>query len=122
MIVVGTEDGRLADILAGEIEAEGFAVAWCTSGQDVLDTVLAHSVAAVFLDGPLAVFDGYTTSTLLRDDPDVAPDLPVILLCATEPDRRRVERAGFSHVLPHAHSRQDVRELLSGLGATGPEI
>ncbi len=110
-ILVATIDSQAFDALSSEIMGEGHEVLWAGDGKEACD--LASGAEMVFLDASLPIFDGYEVATLLRGDPDVPRDLPILLLSDDAAEPHQFERSGFTGQFRKAHSYCDVRELLS---------
>lgn len=112
-ILIATIDTTEFDILAAEIEGEGHEVINATDGKDAIDLTLARQPAIVILDAALPVFDGFAVAGLLRNDPDVPRELPLVLLGDEPVEPHVFERSGFTTQFPKDHSHHEVRELLS---------
>lgn len=112
ILIAGEDIGCLA-ILESELSAEGHEVITAPNGQDAYDRALGAALDAVFLELNMPVFNGYETCRLLRDDPDVPPGLPIILLTSTDVNERAMEKAGPTDRLPKRHQAWELRELLS---------
>ncbi len=114
-IVIATGDAALYSTLSAEIEGQGHAVEWATDGKDAHEAVLASQPALVFLDLTLTVFNGLETAAMLRGDPDVAAELPILLLTDDDLNPHEVEAAGLTALFPKAHGEYELRECLSQL-------
>ncbi len=110
-ILVATIDSQAFDSLSSEIMGEGHEVLWAGDGQEACD--LAPDAELVFLDASLPIFDGYEVAALLRGDPEVPRDLPILLFSDDAAEPHQFERAGFTGQFRKSHSYCDVRELLS---------
>lgn len=110
-ILVATIDSQAFDSLSSEILGEGHEVLWAGDGKEACD--LAPGAELIFLDASLPIFDGYEVATLLRGDPDLPRDLPILLLSDDAAEPHQFERAGFTGQFRKSHSYCDVRELLS---------
>lgn len=120
-ILIATMDSQAYDSLSSEILGEGYEVLWASDGKEACD--LAPGAALVFLDASLPIFNAYEVATLLRGDPDLPRDLPILLLGDEAAEPHQFERAGFTGQFRKSHSYCDVRELLScHLQATAPPI
>ena len=110
-ILVATIDSQAFESLSSEIQGEGHDVLWAGDGKEACD--LAPGAELVFVDAALPIFDGFEVATLLRGDPDVPRDLPILLLADDAAEPHLFERAGFTGQFRKSHSYCDVRELLS---------
>lgn len=110
-ILVATIDSQAFESLSSEILGEGHEVLWAGDGKEACD--LAPGAALIFVDAALPIFDGFEVATILRGDPDVPRDLPILLLSDDAAEPHQFERAGFTGQFRKSHSYCDVREVLS---------
>ncbi|WP_198402787.1 PAS domain S-box protein [Methylomonas koyamae] len=96
--ILAAEDVELNRlVLADILDSEGAEVVFAENGQQVLDLLQQHGVAAfdlVLMDIQMPVMDGYQAARRLAE---IAPDLPVIGLTAhaMEDERKRCLEAGM---------------------------
>jgi len=112
-VLIATADVALFDVMSAEAAAEGHDVCWAVDGQEAYQQAAAREADFGLLDVNLGVFDAFETCGLLRGDPDVAADLPGILLTDDDVSPRKLEAAGFTGGLPKTHHAEDIRELLA---------
>ena len=112
-ILIATMDGTEFGILSSEVEGEGHEVLWASDGQEAVNLTLTRHPVMVFVDLSLPVYDGFEVAEMLRGDPDVPRDLPVLALCDDAIEPHRFDRSGFTAQFPKKHAHQDVRELLA---------
>lgn len=110
-ILIATLDGQAFDSLSSEVLGEGHDVLWATDGKDACD--LAPGADIVFVDPALPIFNAFEVASILRGDPSVPRDLPILLLADDPVEPHLFERAGFTGQFRKSHSYCDVRELLS---------
>jgi CheY-like chemotaxis protein len=108
-ILLATSDAALSAALEATLEGAGYGVHALDTGIDVLETALAEAPDLVLLDHALAVRDGLETTDLLRADPEIPRELPILLLADDAPPSPVLERHGVSAVLP---KRLDAALLL----------
>lgn len=112
-IVIASEDLGVLAVLAAEVAAEGHDVIEVMNGQDALDSVSPNGADLVFLDRSLPIFNGIEVCQMLREDPDLPPSLPIILVTDEDLDSHTRERARITVVLAKTHSMHEVRDLLA---------
>ncbi|GMV95010.1 MAG: hypothetical protein AMXMBFR82_47880 [Candidatus Hydrogenedentota bacterium] len=112
-ILVADDDTASLDVMALALTAEGHEVSCATNGQEAYELTLHDKPDLVFLDIMMPVYSGYETCELLRNDPEVPSELPIVFLTSLEPDTRMLERVGASDHLPKRHMVVELRELLA---------
>lgn len=112
-ILIATMDSGVYDILSAEVEGEGHDVLWATDGKDAIDLTVERRPVTVFLEPELPIFSGFEVAEILRGDPDVPRDLPLLVLCDEPIEPHRFERSGFTSQFPKAHAHQQLREVLA---------
>ena len=111
-ILVATDDAPTLAVIGAELAGAGHEVVEALTGQDAYEAALAETPDLVILDAELAVFDGFETARMIRDDPDMPPRLPVILLHGVDLDPHKVEKSGATGVFPKSHSAPALFDLL----------
>lgn len=112
-IVIASQDVGVLAILTAEVEAEGHEVIEAMNGQDALDAATTRDVDFLFLDLALPIFNGIETCQLLRSDPTLPPNLPIILVTDEDVAPRTRERAHVTTILSKTHHVHEVRDLLA---------
>jgi CheY-like chemotaxis protein len=112
-ILVACEDEAGSHILHAELAALGHRVFMAATGRDAMEAALKEDADAAFLSATLPIFDGYETCRLMRDDPDFAPGLPIVIVSGEPRDARRLERCGASGFLSSRHESWELAEMLS---------
>jgi len=118
-VLIATMDSREFGVLSAEIEGEGHEALWAQDGQEAIDMTLERRPGVVFLDPQLPVFSGFEVAEILRGDPEVPGDLPLLLLCDGAIEPHLFDRSGFTAQFYKKHAHQEVRELMSRY-ATAP--
>jgi CheY-like chemotaxis protein len=113
MVLVACDDIALQQILTAELEAHEHTVITASTGQEVHERTLAANPDIIFLTVSLPVFSGLETVQVLRQDPQVPPELPIILVLTSDVGQGAIRRAKVTDVLPVQHSAAEVLELLS---------
>ncbi len=112
-ILVATSDTKLYDTLDAELSGDGHEVVWGAEGNEAYQLALSAPPDLVFLDQHLSVFDGFEVCGLLRGDPEVPRELPVILLSDEEIDPHRLEKVRATCRFPKTHLVQELRDLIA---------
>jgi DNA-binding response OmpR family regulator len=114
-IILATPDTLIYDVFSAEIAAAGHQVYWASNGQEAYELALAHAADAVLLDAQLPVFNAFETCEMLRDDPDIPAQLPILLLTDEDIDPHKLERAHLTMAFPKTHLAQALNETLGAL-------
>lgn len=112
-ILVADDDSASLDVMALALSAEGHEVCCATNGQEAYEMTVRDKPDLVFLDIMMPVYSGYETCELLRNDPEVPQELPIVFLTSLEPDTRMLQKVGASDHLPKRHMVVELRELLA---------
>lgn len=112
-ILIASEDVGLLAVLSAEVAAEGHEVLEAMDGRDAVELSTSQGVDLVFLDFALPIFNGIEVCKLLRADPDLPSNLPVILVTNEDIDVHTRDRTRITELLPKAHLMHDVRDLLA---------
>lgn len=111
-ILLATGDTGLYDVFSAEIGGEGHSVLWAVTGKEAYDLALVEKPDMVFLDVYLAVFDGLETCSLMRSDPELPANLPIVLLSDDEISAKQVGKARVTACFPKTHQVHELRDLL----------
>ena len=112
-ILIAGEDAECVDVFSAEVAALGHDVVFAATGQEAYDLVLETPPDLVFLDLQLPIFNAYETCRILRGDPDVAAQLPIIFIVKRDVDVRAIEQAGATGWIAKDHAAYEVNELLA---------
>lgn len=111
-ILVCTDSLEDQEVLCGELAAARHEVILAADGVDALKAVVEDAPHMVFLAESMPVFNAYEACRMMRDDPDVPDNLPIILLAQDAPDPRDLDSAGFSGYFLARSGAIDLRSLL----------
>jgi CheY-like chemotaxis protein len=94
-VLVVDDDEVIRQLIAVNLQLEGFDVMTAVDGQDCLDKVGAVRPDVITLDVMMPRLDGWVTAVKLRDDP-ATRDIRVVMITARaqEHDVRRGEEIG----------------------------
>lgn len=112
-IVLAGVDSAALDILTSELEGLGHVVLEALTGQDAYEIALSEAPDMVMLEIPLPIFDAYETCRMIREDPEIPSELPVIFLVSRDVDERRLDAVGATDVLSLVHGAYEVTDLLA---------
>ncbi|MCX5769412.1 MAG: response regulator [Candidatus Hydrogenedentes bacterium] len=112
-VLIAGEPGNPIEVLEAELAGQGFQVVVAVTGQEAYESVLHEKPDAVILAARMPVFDGLTTCRMLRDDPDIPPELPVFLMSENAVHAKSIERAEVTEVINPRHEASELRELLT---------
>lgn len=116
VVLVGTDDARLADQIMSAAVAVGLPAEWGADGVDVL--ALAESAGeplVVFLDSALGGLSARECCESLRNTVSFPRDCPIYLLTDEPIPAQKLEKLPFTGVWPKKTDSNALRELLAGL-------
>jgi len=111
-ILLADEDYECLGRMGAALTGDGHEVIEVYTGKDAFDTVLEQQPDLVFLATKLAVFNGFEVCEMLREDPDVPKELPIVILYTADPDTRQLERIGATDALAKNHMVVELRDLV----------
>jgi CheY-like chemotaxis protein len=99
-VLVVDDDEVIRQLIAVNLELEGFEVFTAVDGQDCLDRVTEIQPDVITLDVMMPRLDGWVTATQLRRNPDTSA-IKVVLITARaqEDDRARGKQVGVDAYL-----------------------
>ena len=112
MVLVASEDIACLDSISATVESLGHEVLPVQSGAEVLEQALTIGVDMVFVDECLSVFDGYEITSMLRKDPGIPRDLPIVLIKSRDVSPRKLEKAGVTDCIQKDQDSGKVIDLL----------
>ena len=112
-ILVADDDAASLEVMSTALSAEGHEVLCAANGQEAYETTLAEKPDLVFLDIMMPIYDGYETCRMLRADPEVPQDLPIIFLSSADTDARMLEKVQATDHLPKRHMVATMRDMLA---------
>jgi CheY-like chemotaxis protein len=110
-ILLATGDAALQTILEAELGGEGHEVTWVTDGKEAYDTALASVPDLVFLDLSLPIFNGLETCVMMREDPELPPRMPIVLVTDEEVNVRLLEKYRVTELFPKTHAAHELCDL-----------
>ena len=111
-ILIATDDSALYEILAAEIGAEGHEAHWAIDGHEACEMVPGTDPSLIMLDAGLAIYNAFETCALLRSDPEVPAQLPILILSDDDVDPHKLEKVRATALFPKTHPAHDLRDAL----------
>jgi len=115
IVILATSDAETGATFSAELEGLGYQAEWALDGFDACVAAVQLQPVAVILDRHLGVHTGLESAKRLREDPDIPPMLPIILISDDDLDTHILEKAGVTEVIGKTHSLHELQELLSRL-------
>ncbi|MET8861737.1 response regulator [Nonomuraea sp. NPDC004580] len=118
-VLVVDDDEVIRQLIAVNLDLEGFEVVTATDGQDCLDQVLGVMPDVITLDVMMPRLDGWTTAQRLRTD-EATRHIKVVLITARAQDDDKVRGRGIgvdaylTKPFDPAELIQVVRDLAAG--------
>ena len=117
-ILVATDDSRAFDVLQAELEGLGHEAVWAVTGHEAVSYAQEAPPDLVLIDSRIEMFDARETCYLMREDPDLPPALPILLLTDEEINAKKLEQFKVSGIIGRTHGSQDLREMLTRYGVS----
>lgn len=111
-ILLAGEDLAILDNVEATVSAEGHEVLTAMNGLDAYEMTLAEQPDLLVLEVTMPVFNGFETCEMVREDPEIAETLPIVLLAGEEVDVRKMEQVQATEQLPKLHQSIELRDLL----------
>lgn len=111
-ILIAGEDLAAIMNVEGTVEGEGHEVFSETNGLDAHQTALAQQVDLVFLEVSIPVYNGFETCAMIREDPEIDSNLPIVFLTTDPVDAKKMEEVGATDQLPKNHLSVELQEML----------
>lgn len=112
-VLLAGQDFQFLDLLQAEIEGHGHTVLWASTGLEAYEIALAQGPDMVFLEAAIPVFSGFEACEMIRQDPEIPKELPILIISGGDIDTRRVEQVGADGVFYKVHTDDEVREVLA---------
>ncbi|MEU6722295.1 response regulator [Nonomuraea wenchangensis] len=119
-VLVVDDDEVIRQLIAVNLNLEGFEVETATDGQDCLDRVRDVKPDVITLDVMMPRLDGWSTAEKLRAEPDTS-HIRVVLVTARaqDDDRRRGLGIGVDAYLTKPFDPAELIEVVRELAARG---
>lgn len=97
-VLIASECFGASGRVAAVVEASGHEAIEFDSSLEIVEEVIEEEVDLVVLDEFIAPYSGLETCELLREDPEVPSDLPILLMLCRDVDVRVLEAKGVTDV------------------------
>jgi hypothetical protein len=112
IILIATNDTQVASVMIGTIEAIGHTPLTVSTTENIVEDVVLNEAAMVLVAEDLEPYSGWDVCELLRNDPGVPSELPVLMLVRGPGNLRKLEKFGFSGTLDPGRSSAEVGDAL----------
>jgi CheY-like chemotaxis protein len=119
-VLVVDDSPVVAQLIAVNLELEGFVVSCAHDGQEALERAPGFAPDVITVDVVMVGLDGFETVRRLRADPRTA-HIPIVMITArAQPeDVLRGERSGVEAYLTKPFEPAELVALVAGLARTG---
>lgn len=98
-ILIAGEDYYAVELARMVVEAAGHEVIEVNMAMDVVDVAIEKKVDLVVVEENMTTFRGTEVSTMMRYDPDVPEELPILLMITVKISPRKLEAAEITEVI-----------------------
>ncbi|MEV5704201.1 response regulator [Actinoallomurus sp. NPDC052274] len=122
-VLVVDDDEVIRQLIAVNLQLEGFEVLTAVDGQDCLDRVRDIAPDVITLDVMMPRLDGWVTAVKLRDDP-LTRDIKVVMITARaqEHDIRRGHEIGVDAYVTKPFDPAELIRTVRELAGAGPMV
>lgn len=113
LVLIATADTLLLDQLQSAVESQGHGILAATDGQDAHAQAVQAAPDLVLLDAGLPPNGWAETCELLRQTPDLSPNMVILIVSSLSVDPRSLERHGANGMVNKSISAPEVGELLT---------
>jgi CheY-like chemotaxis protein len=120
-VLVVDDDEVIRQLIAVNLQLEGFEVLTAVDGQDCLERVRDIAPDVITLDVMMPRLDGWVTAVKLRDDP-LTRDIKVVMITARaqEHDIRRGHEIGVDAYVTKPFDPAELIRTVRDLAGAGP--
>jgi CheY-like chemotaxis protein len=120
-VLVVDDDEVIRQLIAVNLQLEGFEVLTAVDGQDCLERVRDIAPDVITLDVMMPRLDGWVTAVKLRDDP-LTRDIKVVMITARaqEHDIRRGHEIGVDAYVTKPFDPAELIRTVRNLAGAGP--
>ncbi|GAA2110717.1 response regulator [Actinomadura alba] len=120
-VLVVDDDEVIRQLIAVNLQLEGFEVETAVDGQDCLDKVIAVDPAVITLDIMMPRLDGWVTAVKLREDPATS-HMKVVMITARAQDHdiRRGHEIGVDAYVTKPFDPAELIRTVRKLAGAGP--
>jgi signal transduction histidine kinase/ligand-binding sensor domain-containing protein/CheY-like chemotaxis protein/HPt (histidine-containing phosphotransfer) domain-containing protein len=113
-VLIVEDEAVNAEVARGYLETLGCTAVWAKDGAEALARSATERFDLILMDLNMPGFDGYETTTLMRERSGSARRIPIAALTAHSPSqvRERCEAAGIDDVLSKPYTPEEFEQLL----------
>jgi DNA-binding response OmpR family regulator len=121
-VLVVDDDEVIRQLIAVNLQLEGFEVETAVDGQDCLDKVIAVNPLVITLDIMMPRLDGWVTAVKLREDPATS-HMKVVMITARAQDHdiRRGHEIGVDAYVTKPFDPAELIRTVRTLASAGPQ-
>ena len=117
-ILLAGEDQTALDNMEATLSGEGHEVITAATGLEAYETTLSENPDLVYLEVNMPVFNGFETCEMIREDPEIPKNLPLVLIADDDVPAKKMEQYEVTNQLPKNHLSVDLSEMtINTLGA-----
>ncbi len=117
VILIATDDAETVSILSPMLESLGHSPLSVQTTENMIEDVVLNEAAMVLVAEDVVPYSGWECCEILRGDPSIPRELPVLMLTEGRGNVRRLEKCGFSGTLdPQITGAELGEELTRHLG------
>ena len=114
-ILIAGGDYATRDILQLTVEGDGHEVVTADDGLSAQELALTELPDLIILEAAMPIFNGFETCEALRNDPEIPPTLPILILTSEDVDVRKLESVGATDSLSKDGMSVQLSETLVNL-------
>ena len=120
-ILLAGEDQTALDNMEATLSGEGHEVVTAATGLEAYETTLSENPDLVYLEVNMPIFNGFETCEMIREDPEIPKNLPLVLIADDDVPAKKMEQYEVTNQLPKNHLSVDLCEMtINTLGAKDP--
>ena len=120
-ILLAGEDQMTLDNMEATLSGEGHEVIAAATGLEAYETALSENPDLVYLEVNMPVFNGFETCEMIREDPEIPKNLPLVLIADDDVPVKKMEQYEVTNQLPKNHLSIHLCEMtINTLGAKDP--
>jgi hypothetical protein len=117
VVLIASENAEEVGVLAGAIESLGHTALPLVTTENIVEDVTLNDVRLVLLAEHLLPYTSYETCGMLREDPTVSPELPILMIVRGPGNARKLEQSGFTGTIdPDMSAAELSEEVVRQLG------
>lgn len=111
-VMLASEDEALIAQFTATIEAEGHTITVASNGLEAYTQANAEQPVLVLLDEVLGVHGALETAEIIRNDPELPADIPILILTGDDMDPRKLSQSGATGQLARDSGSVSIRDAV----------